>query len=143
MADYYTNFSVVIPLPDERAQEHALHIARSGSQARFADDLPPDFPDELRDSVEDWSFDAEPDDEDGRPALWLHSESGGMDSAGEFIRYLLKRFTPEEHVAMEWSHDCSRPCVDAFGGGAAYITAEEIHSFSTSLWLAQQRAEQP
>ena len=143
MADYYTNFSVVIPLPDERAQEHALHIARSGSRGYFDDELPQDFPNELKDSVEDWSFDTEPDTEEGRPALWLHSECGGMDAACGFIHHLLKHFDPEGRVSLEWSHDCSKPLVDAYGGGAAFITAEEIHSFSTAQWLEQQRAEQP
>jgi len=43
-------------------------------------------------------------------------------------------------VTFEWSHDCSKPRVDAYGGGAAVITAQEIKTMSTAAWLNQQIA---
>jgi hypothetical protein len=38
-------------------------------------------------------------------------------------------------VTFEWSHDCSKPRVDAYGGGAAIITAKRIKTMSTCEWL--------
>jgi hypothetical protein len=46
----------------------------------------------------------------------------------------------KSHVTFEWSHDCSKPRVDAYGGGAAFITAKEIKTMSTSAWLNEQIA---
>jgi len=41
-------------------------------------------------------------------------------------------------VALEWSHDCSKPRVDAFGGGAALITARKIKTINTGEWLHRE-----
>jgi len=38
-------------------------------------------------------------------------------------------------VEFEWSNDCSKPRVDAYGGGAVIITARKIKSMSTTEWL--------
>jgi hypothetical protein len=73
-------------------------------------------------------------------SLWLHSMNGGIDAVCAFIQHLLQKFTPEAHVSFEWSHDCSKPRVDAYGGGAAFITAEETETMNTSAWLNEQRA---
>jgi hypothetical protein len=48
-----------------------------------------------------------------------------------FIQHLLQRFDPASHATLEWSNDCSKPRMDAFGGGAAIITAKKIKSMST------------
>jgi hypothetical protein len=53
---------------------------------------------------------------------------------------LLQKFDPEGQVAFEWSEDCSKPRIDAFGGGAAFITAKEIKTMTTADWLRQQAA---
>jgi hypothetical protein len=41
-------------------------------------------------------------------------------------------------VTFEWSHDCSKPRADAYGGGAALITAKNIKTMNTSDWLQEQ-----
>jgi len=46
----------------------------------------------------------------------------------EFVQHLLDKFGIEESVGFEWAHTCSKPCLDAYGGGAAIITATEIRS---------------
>lgn len=43
-----------------------------------------------------------------------------------FIQHLLQRFDPASHATLESSNDCSKPRMDAFGGGAAIITAKKI-----------------
>lgn len=132
MADYYTNFSIIIPLKDDIQKQHALDISHIASSNRFEEsELPANFPDSLKEVVEDWTFELE-DCEEG---IWLHSESGGIDAACAFIQHLLQKFDPDSSVELEWSHDCSKPRTDAFGGGAAYITAQAIKTMTTSEWL--------
>ncbi len=131
MADYYTNFSVALPLKPEQRQ-YAVQIAEQVLARRNEDvPLPGTFPDALKDQTEDWTFETETDDE----GIWIHSQYGGQESACAFIQHLLQQFDFAPAVAFEWSHDCSKPRTDAYGGGAAFITQTEIETFSTSEWL--------
>lgn len=131
MADYFTNFSVSIPLKPEQ-REYALQLVKQVEAHRTHDQpLPANFPSELADEVESWTFEAESDND----GIWLHSQYGGQDTACVFVQHLLQKFDFAPSVAFEWSHDCSKPRTDAYGGGAAYITATQIETFSTSEWL--------
>jgi hypothetical protein len=140
MADYFTNFSLVISLASETEQQYALDLAHKASFAQQGDELPADFPKELVDMIEDWHFETMADDSGTKHGLWLHSSYGGVDAVCAFIQHLLQKFDPKAHVTFEWSHDCSKPRVDAYGGGAAFITAQEIKTMSTADWLSKQIA---
>lgn len=136
MADYFTYFSVVLPMTKEQ-QEYALQLVKQVEAHRSDNDpLPADFPEELGDAVDSWFFETEAND-----GLWLHSQDGGQDSACSFIQHLLQKFNFAPAVSFEWSHDCSKPKTDAFGGGAAFITSTLIETFSTSEWLQKVAAE--
>ena len=65
---------------------------------------------------------------------------GDVDAVCVFIQHLLQQFGPKSYVAFEWSHDCSKPREDAYGGGAAFITAKEIKTMGTAAWLNVQIA---
>jgi hypothetical protein len=140
MADYFTNFSLVICLTNDTEQEYALDLAHKASLAQQGDELPDDFPKTLVDAIEDWQFETVADDSGTKHGLWLHSIYGGVDAVCLFIQHLLQKFDPTAHVTFEWSHDCSKPRVDAYGGGAALITAQEIKTMSTAAWLNEQFA---
>jgi hypothetical protein len=140
MANYYTNFSVVVALKDATEQRYALDLAAKAVGHFWCEsDQPPstEIPDDFADLLEDWSFEVDPDGDSG---IWLHSDSGGIDAACAYIKHLLKKFNSQSRVEFEWSHDCSKPRVNAYGGGAAVITAEKIATMSTSEWLRQQAA---
>lgn len=130
MADYYTHFSLILKLNDEQ-KRYALDIAKKGSDYSSTDEVPDGFPACLVDVLDIWIFETEEEKE----GIWLHSENGGIDAACEFIQHLLQKFEFDAYVAFEWSQDCTKPRVDAFGGGAAFITATEIESMTTSEWL--------
>jgi hypothetical protein len=135
MADYYTNFSFVLQLKEPAQKEYALDIANIASTHRYeADQLPATFPQSLQDVLEDWHFEVEQCDE----GVWFHSMEGGIDAVCAFVQHLLQKFEIPGHIAFEWSFDCSKPRADAFGGGAAVITATEIKTITTSEWLAAQ-----
>jgi hypothetical protein len=133
MADYFTNFSFILPLKDAAQKEYALELAHTASSSRFEEtELPADFPADLKDVLENWTFELEGCEE----GIWLHSESGGIDAVCAFVQHLLQKYDTAPFLSFEWSHDCSRPRIDAYGGGAAYITAKEIKTMSTSEWLS-------
>jgi hypothetical protein len=139
MANYYTHFSLVMPLPDEAAQKYALNLVAQAVSLHMGDEqVPDDFPTSLRDVVEDWQFETEPSDPSDGWGLWLHTENGGIDAVCAFLQHLLLRFNPGAHVTLEWSHDCSKPRVDAYGGGAALITAKKIKTINTGEWLHRE-----
>ena len=137
MADYFTNFSLQLRLPDEAAQTYALELAAQGNRLNQGDADEPDFPADLLTNVEDWCFEVEADTVEEQPGLWLHSSNGGIDAVCAFLQHLLQRFKLHKAVTFEWSHDCSKPRVDAYGGGAAVITAKKIKTMSTSEWLRE------
>ncbi len=140
MADYFTNFSLVITLADETEQQYALDLAHKASLGQQGEPVPADFPPSLKEAIEDWQFETLADGSATKHGLWLHSIYGGVDAVCLFIQHLLQKFDPQGKVSFEWSHDCSKPRVDAYGGGAAIITAQEIRSMSTAAWLNQQIA---
>jgi len=135
MADYFTNFSLQLRLPDEAAQTYALELHRQGVCLWQGDDVPADYPAELREHHEDWCFEVEADVVEKQPGLWLHSENGGIDAVCAFLQHLLQKFDPSGRVTFQWSNDCSKPRVDAYGGGAAIVTAKKIKTMSTNQWL--------
>lgn len=131
MADYYTNFIVIIPLPPKEVA-YAMELVKQVEAHRTSDQpLPADFPTDLADVTDDWTFETETDE----AGLRLSSQNGGQESACAFIQHLLQKFDFAPYVTFEWSHDCNKPRADAYGGGAAYITATEIETFSSSEWL--------
>ena len=140
MADYFTNFSLIMSLPDEAAEKYALALAEQAFRVHMGDELPEALPAFLRDVAEDWQFDTDPSDPSNGSGLWLHSSDGGIDAVCAFIQHLLERFDPTGCVSLEWSNDCSKPRTDAFGGGAALITATKIKHISTGQWLHRQIA---
>jgi hypothetical protein len=140
MADYFTRFSVILPLPNEGARGYAVDLAANASRAQLGDEPSEVLPASIQDVVQDWQFETDPDSADGKWGLWLHSDYGGIDAVCAFIQHLLQKFDPKGRVALEWSNDCSKPRVDAFGGGAALITAKKIKSMNTADWVRQQAA---
>ena len=95
MADYFTNFSIVINLPSEAEQAYALDLARKASLCQQGDKLPDDFPKALTEAIEDWNFETEADNSGAKHGLWLHSMNGGIDAACLFVQHLLQEFDPK------------------------------------------------
>lgn len=144
MADYFTHFSLLVPLPNAEAQQYADDLAQQAFYIHTGDEpMPDDFPASLKEVIEDWCFETLANPPSDGWGLWLHSSSGGIDAVCAFLQHLLQRFDPTGHVALEWSNDCSKPRIDAFGGGAALITARKIKTINTGQWLHRQLARLP
>jgi hypothetical protein len=141
MANYYTNFSVVVSLPDAAAVQYAVALSSKVKErqellveSELTEPAMVEFSD---DAIEDWNFETEAQSGDGF-GVWLHSENGGGSAACEFIQHLLQKFDSAGHVCLEWSNDCDKPRLDAFGGGAAFITSNNIEYMSTGAWLDEK-----
>lgn len=119
MADYYTQFSFAIP---EITEKEKKYIEK---QLENAPSEGSDF---------NWAI-----DEDG---LWIYSEeSGSPDDAAGFVQEFLKKFRPKESVGFEFAFSCSKPRLDSYGGGAAFVTAESQEWTNTFSWLSNKQTE--
>ena len=59
MADYFTNFSLLVPLPDEAAQKYALDLATAASSAQMGDEPSDSLPASIMEVIEDWQFETD------------------------------------------------------------------------------------
>lgn len=127
MADYFTHFSAVL---EGLTKQEASWVDQEYRKRITAGDLD--------ESMGDFDLELEDDDKGGRRA-WIHSPDGceNIDHVADFIQQFLKEFRPKEAWSMEWSNDCSKPRLDAFGGGALVVTAKKIHWMSTSDWVSK------
>ena len=140
MADYYTRFSLIMSLPNEAAQQYAIDLANNASRVQQGDEPSEKLPDSIQEVIENWSFETDAENNERKWGLWLHSDNGGIDAVCAFVQHLLQKFDSEGQVAFEWSEDCSKPRIDAFGGGAAFITSKEIKTMTTADWLRKINA---
>ena len=135
MADYYTKFSFVIPLESEdekRWVREVLHAADSLEDSCFeVYTRAPKFFDHIVAQGchgNAWAIQSQK----GSKHVWIHhDESGDVDAAALFAQVYLKRFHPDQVIAFEWSNDCSKGRLNAFGGGACVVTTKKIYSATT------------
>lgn len=161
MANYYTQFSEVLTrLTDEEEiwlRQQLAYIFVFGDAEYTEDELPGD----LDSRNADWSGyrlwrgveDADPDvleldyefrddspDEWGRH-LWIFTEeTGDPATVAYLVQQFLQRFRPEECWSLTYACTCSTPRVGDFGGGAVFVTADEMNwSDAWGLVDEQQR----
>lgn len=107
MAEFYTQFSCILSVGTAENATRAETIR--GELAAELD----------RHEGESLGFDMEVDHESGPGALWIHSDEYG--SPEHVIRFAL-RCASELRLGglwgFTWSHSCSKPRIDSFGGGA-------------------------
>jgi hypothetical protein len=126
MANYYTQFSFIVKLNKNDITD-ALKIYNSLSE----EDCP--AKEEILDDEDYVEFIADPDKE----GLWVYCEEvGNPENAARFVQYLMQHFTVLP-MGFEWANTCSKPRSDAFGGGACWITKDNIEWLSTNTWLEE------
>lgn len=121
MADYYTQFSSVLPVQTKANVEKAIELF-----IRLVRDDNP---------CADGFF-VEPF---GDAAIWIHAEDfGSPDNAEQFVSQLAKEITLKGKWGFEWANTCSKPRPDSFSGGALVIdlsTGDTVAWTNTSQWL--------
>jgi len=79
------------------------------------------------------------ENEDGSGEMILTSdESVSMDPLCEVIQTWLTRFDSDKGVGIEFANSTSRPMLDGYGGGAVFITKDDINYTNTNRWLSEQ-----
>lgn len=126
MADYYTHLSILVT----GSEEELDHLIRMLNDAN----------DELDQEEEGSSMGVLYEKE--KRGVWIHDDAGyvEIEPLCEAISSWLSHFNSPKYVTVEWAHTCSRPILDAYGGGAALIRAERVDYLSTAQWLRQQEA---
>jgi len=124
MADYYTHCSFEIPKL-HKAEEEWLRAEIKRREATMDEN---DFP----------LFDAEYSFDEADKSLWIYDgESVNLDNLVLFLQEFIKQFRPKAIFSFEWANDCSKPRLDAYGGGAVVVTADRIYWINTSTWVSK------
>jgi hypothetical protein len=132
MADFLTHFSCVLDVgtPDNAARALELYQAFMEETAR--DDVPSD------------GFLLSIQPEHGGTSLWIRDEvTGDPQQVILFVQRCADAFGLNGRWGFQWANTCSRPRVNAFGGGAHVLdlsTRKTIAWIDTNGWLARTLA---
>jgi hypothetical protein len=137
MADYCTHFSCLL---DVGTSENAVDAHRMFIQSRLAG--------VDRDEPLCSGFELSLQEGDAAHVLWIHDdESGDVEQVIGFVLRLAEAFNLKGMWGFTCALTCSRPRLDAFGGGAHIIdlgVRKSISWTSTQEWLAAAlRGEDP
>jgi hypothetical protein len=130
MANYYLHFSVMLEGLNKKEEEWArAELARREESEDDGGGTLHDF---------ESTFESSDTTSDGPSSVWFHDngESGNVEQIADFVQSFLKKFRPKDCWGMEWSTDCSKPRLDAYGGGAVLVTAKKQVWMNTGTWLA-------
>ena len=139
MFNSYTQFCVEVA--DLNAEEEAWFRAQHALEPPEDDAewVPPPWWDEEGECV---PFDLVIENDKGSRTAYVESEeSGDVDSACQLLHAFLKTFRPTQAIEFEWAGTCDKMRPGAFGGGAAFITAQGIEYMSGWKWLRTKRKE--
>jgi len=110
MADSYTQFSCILDVGSAEIAERAKVV-----RGEFAADL-------CREEGSYPGFEMAVDHETGPGALWIYSDDQGEpEHVIQFVPRCAEALDLAGVWGFSWSHSCSKPRVDAFGGGAHVI----------------------
>ena len=80
----------------------------------------------------------------GATKLWLHDDAtGDPQQAIDFVLRCAEAFALTGRWGFQWANTCSRPRIDAFGGGAHVLDLEKRTTVAwtdTNGWLARTLA---
>ncbi len=79
----------------------------------------------------------------GRCLKFYAIESGSSQAVVGLVQSFLRRFRPHASFSLSWCASCSKMRDGEFRGGAVFVTAERIETWSSAEWLNErQRAFQ-
>ena len=120
MADFFTHFS------------YALDLYRAFMEEAAREDIPPD------------GFLLSIQPEHGGSTLWIRDDgTGDPQQVILFARRCAEKLGLTGRWGFQWANTCSRPRVNAFGGGAHVLdlaTHKTIAWIDTNGWLARTLA---
>ena len=72
--------------------------------------------------------------------MWLYAEEwGDVEHVACLVRQFLLRFRPDRCWSLTYSCTCSKLRVGEFGGGAVFVTADEVKYQHADGFVVEQR----
>ena len=88
-----------------------------------------------------YNFDDDPDQGGWGRHLWVYAEEyGNPDNVAWLVQKFLKTFRPDQCWSLTWASTCSKPRIGEFGGGAIFVTADEIKWQNAYQFIDDERA---
>lgn len=131
MADYYSQSVFQPSIPKHLLKEDDLKFLTA-----FNIDTEPDGEDTLYLFAEDWCTSAVMEYEDG-----TEKELDENDLFTRFQEIITRSNGELPWIYKETSYGCSKMRPDGFGGSAAFITADDVQFYGTSMWLEERLSE--
>jgi hypothetical protein len=132
MANYFTQFSCLLPVGSAANLDAALAIYHAYAVERAAADEPLGLVAEACPSHD------KPDDN----KVWLHADDGGEpDDVLQYVFRCAETLGLSGIWGFHWSLSCSRPLLDGYGGGAHLVdlgTRQTLAWIDLEHWLAEQ-----
>ena len=126
MADYFTHFSCLLDVGTAENAAEALVLFAAVAEDEDEDVRADGFVVSI--------------DEAGSGRLWIRDDSAGdPEQVIGFVRRCAVAFGLTGRWGFQWSNTCSRPRLDAYGGGVHVLdlaTGETVDWISTDGWLA-------
>ena len=128
MADYFTHFSCLLDVgtPDNAAR--ALDLYNKLSEDGASEEPP----------SEGFLLSIQP--EHGGSQLWMRDDvTGDPERLIQFVKLCATQFSLKGRWGFQYANTCSRPRLNAFGGGAHVLdlgTGENLGWIDTDGWLA-------
>lgn len=135
MADFRTHFSCLLDVgtPDKAARALELYLA-------FAEEVE-------REEIGDVGFALSIQPEHGGTKLWIRDDvTGDPEQVLTFVKRCAEACGLTGRWGFEWANTCSRPRINAFGGGAHVLDLAEGSTVAwtdTNGWLALTLANGP
>jgi hypothetical protein len=124
MADYFTEFSIVMDMSESEKRwiDRFLVLGKALADESICETIAVKFG-ESRSGADH--------------EAWFHSfgyQQSSVNALSELLHRFLIKFDRDDVVILQWANTCSKPRVDAFGGGAAVISRLGIHFINTAVW---------
>jgi hypothetical protein len=138
MADYFTYLSFTIPLRPDQQDWAIKELMRDGDEDDTTGIIcgknggPADFDLLMTPSG---AMEAPPKSGD---YIWIMHEDGqgvNVDTMAERLLNIMKHCDVAGAWGFQWSNDCTKPRLDAYGGGACAISQTGIEWMNTADWL--------
>jgi len=112
MADNYTQFSVMLPFPDDRQKVTEFTNAWEDEAEVVQND--PELSDSWWESYGGFEYQWSVPE-----GVWVHEAdgNGNVEAAAGFIQRYLKDLNIKGAVYMSWANTCSKPRINEFDGG--------------------------
>jgi hypothetical protein len=79
---------------------------------------------------------------DDKPeVVWIHSTGPYLDNLISALNAWCKRTKYDQVISFEWSGTCSKPRLDAFGGGAVVCYKGNAKWMNTATWVDKEVAK--